>query len=100
MSETSILWIFGAVISLQMAMVGAIAAALWVHVGHCRETAATMARIEAEIARIMRDIGDHASGMRGDIHSHGGDLQYQASCIWLIADKLGVELPPPVESKR
>jgi len=70
MSETAILWIFGAVISLQTAMVGAIAAALWVHVGHCKAVAAGIARIEANQQRQSQDIGDHDHGMRRDIREH------------------------------
>jgi hypothetical protein len=74
MSEAAILWIFGAVISLQTAIVGAIAAALWVHVGHCRETASTLASIMTTVERIKEDIGDHESGIRRDIREHTSAL--------------------------
>lgn len=68
MSETAILWIFGAVITLQTTIVGAIAAALWVHVGHCKEITAAMARVEAKVERLTIDIGTHDTGLRGAVH--------------------------------
>lgn len=74
MSEITILWIVGTVITLQTAIVGAIAAALWVHVGHCKEIAASMARVEVNQERITQDVGDHDHGMRRDIREHTGAL--------------------------
>lgn len=62
------LWIFGAVIALQTAIVGAIATALWVHVGHCKEIAAAMARVETSVERLTVDIGTHDTGLRGHVH--------------------------------
>lgn len=70
MDPSTFFWIIGAVISLQMTIVGAIAAALWVHVGHCKDVAAGIARIEANQERMTEDIGDHHSGIRGDIREH------------------------------
>ena len=69
MSEVTILWIFGAVIALQTTIVGAIAAAFWAHVNHCKEIAAAMARIEANVERLTLDIGTHDSGLRGHVHA-------------------------------
>lgn len=68
MDPATFLWIIGAVISLQMAVVGAIAAALWVHVSHCKEIAASVARIEATVERVCTDIGTHDTGLRGAVH--------------------------------
>lgn len=74
MDPATFFWILGAVISLQMAVVGAIAAALWVHVGHCKDVAAGLARIEENQKRMSGDIGDHHSGLRGDIREHTTQL--------------------------
>lgn len=68
MDTTVILWIFGAVIALQTTIVGAIAAAFWVHVGHCKDVAAAMARIETSVDRLTVDIGTHDTGLRGHVH--------------------------------
>ena len=68
MSEATLLWIFGAVIALQTTVVGAIATALWVHVGHCKDMAASQARIEANVERLTVDIGTHDTGLRGHVH--------------------------------
>jgi len=68
MSQEVTLWIFGVIITLQSAIVGAIAAALWVHVGHCKEIAAAMARLQATVERLAQDIGTHDTGLRGAVH--------------------------------
>jgi Tfp pilus assembly PilM family ATPase len=68
MDPTTFFWIIGAVISLQMAVVGAIAAALWVHASHCKVIAAAVARIEATVERVCVDIGTHDTGLRGAVH--------------------------------
>lgn len=68
MSEASTLWLFGTLISLLTIVIGAIAAALWAHVGHCKDVAATVARIETSVERLTQDIGTHETGLRGSVH--------------------------------
>lgn len=68
MDPATFFWIIGAVITLQMAIVGAIAAALWVHASHCKEITAAVARIEATVERLSADIGTHDTGLRGAVH--------------------------------
>lgn len=69
MSETTTLWLFGTLITLLTIVIGAIAAALWAHVGHCKETSATVARIDTNLKRVMDDVGSHETGLRGQVHS-------------------------------
>lgn len=68
MSESTLLWLFGAIVTLQTTVIGAVVTALWVHVGHCKTIAATMARIEATVERVCIDIGTHETGLRGQVH--------------------------------
>lgn len=68
MDPSTFFWIIGVVISLQMAVVGALAAALWVHASHCKEISAAVARIEATVERVCIDIGTHDTGLRGAVH--------------------------------
>ena len=68
MSETSTLWLFGTLISLLTIVIGAIAAALWTHIGHCKDVAAMVARMDARLERVSQDIGTHETGIRGAVH--------------------------------
>jgi len=68
LSETSTLWLFGTLISLLTIVIGAIAAALWAHVGHCKDVASAVARIETNVTRLTQDIGTHETGLRGAVH--------------------------------
>lgn len=68
MNQEAILWIVGAVITLVTAAIGAVAAALWAHVGHCKEVAASVARMETMVERLSGEIGSHETGLRGSVH--------------------------------
>ena len=68
MSEISTLWLYGTLISLLTIVIGAIAAALWAHVGHCKDVASAVARIETNVTRLTQDIGTHETGLRGAVH--------------------------------
>lgn len=70
MSEATILWLFGTVITIQTAAIGAIGAALWTHVGHCKDVASKIAEIGTDVKRLKEDVGDHNRGIRGDIREH------------------------------
>lgn len=56
MSEATTLWILGTVISVLTIVIGALAAALWAHIGHCKDVSATVARIDTNLERVMKDI--------------------------------------------
>lgn len=62
MSEQAILWLFGTVITLQVSVLGGVVLAVW-------KLAQTVAELSSRLMRVERDIGDHDSGMRGDIHA-------------------------------
>lgn len=74
MNQDAILWMFGIVITVQLAVVGFIVKALWDHVEACKVTASSLASLNTNVARIMVDIGSHESGLRGQTHDHAGVL--------------------------
>lgn len=84
MSETSILWLFGTLISLLTIVIGAIAAALWAHIGHCKEVSGAVARIDANVTRLTQDIGTHETGIRGSIHELANRVTEHAMKIALL----------------
>ena len=63
-----------AVFSVIAATLAAIAGLLWRHVEHCKEVHARLAEIGSDVKRIKEDIGDHKSGIRGDIRDHNTKL--------------------------
>lgn len=89
MNQEVTLWIFGAVITLQTAIVGAIAAALWVHVGHCKDVAAAVARMEATIERLSQDIGTHDTGLRGHVHETANRVTEHGMKIAMLEQRSG-----------
>lgn len=74
MNQDAILWLFGVVIAVQTAVLGFIVKALWDHVETCKVTAANLASINTNVTRIMIDIGNHESGLRGQAHEHASFL--------------------------
>ena len=68
MDEATILWVLGAIISLQTVVVGALGAIFWQHILHCRDIGAGVARLEEQVKRIAEDIGTHETGLRGTVH--------------------------------
>jgi hypothetical protein len=90
-SETAILWIFGTVIALQTTIVGAIAAALWVHIGHCKDAASSMARIETNVERLTEDIGTHETGIRGTVHKTANRMTEHESRLIALERRRGTE---------
>lgn len=72
MSETSTLWLFGTIIGVLTTVIGGMAVWIISHSRDCRDfrvaTAASLAAILAKLERMQQDIGDHDSGMRGDVH--------------------------------
>lgn len=56
MSETAILWVLGTIITILTIVIAGLAKALWTHVDHCKDVAATVARIDTNLDRVMKDI--------------------------------------------
>lgn len=54
--------------------IATIAKLLWNHVEHCKEVHAKLAEIGSDVKRVKEDIGDHKSGIRGDIRDHNTKL--------------------------
>lgn len=56
MDQTTTLWLFGTLITLLTIVIGAIATALWAHIGQCKELSAVVSRIDTNLERAMKDI--------------------------------------------
>lgn len=56
MSETAILWLFGAVITLQTLALGALGSRLWEHVVKCKEVTGSVSKAEAQIVSLQKDV--------------------------------------------
>lgn len=78
MTESAILWLFGTVITVQTIVLAALASAIWNHVRDCGrfrvEQATLLGRISATLERVKEDIGDHGSGLRGQVHKLASDI--------------------------
>jgi predicted Holliday junction resolvase-like endonuclease len=55
-SEPATLWLLGTIITILTIVITALARALWSHVDHCKDVAATVARIDTNLERVMKDI--------------------------------------------
>lgn len=89
MSETVILWLFGTLITLQTLAIGGLVTVFWSHISQCKETAATTARIDTNLARVMTDIGDHSSGLRGQVHELAGFVNELEKRLYSIEQQRG-----------
>lgn len=88
MDETVTLWIFGTIVGVQVAVMGALIRALWHHVMHCRAIESGIASIDAKLEWIKADIGDHGSGLRGAVHKHRGQIGVLAGQVDEIREKV------------
>lgn len=72
MSESAILWIFGILVTINSGIVGVLFLMLWGHIRDCRksgdERAGMLATLQAQQNTILREIGDHETGLRGSLH--------------------------------
>jgi len=72
MDKDIVLWIVGAVVTVNTAVLMAIGGVVWTLVrqlqAYSSTAMATMADYGARLTRVEEDIGTHDSGMRGDIH--------------------------------
>lgn len=84
MDQTTLLWLFGTLITLLTIVIGAIAAALWAHVGHCKDVAGVVARIDTNLDRVMADIGSHETGLRGAVHEVSNRVTEHSMRIGLL----------------
>jgi hypothetical protein len=72
MSDEALLWMLGTLIGINSSIIGVLFFMLWSHIQKCsksgEERAAALARLETQQERIIHDIGDHESGLRGSFH--------------------------------
>lgn len=85
MDQTVLLWILTTTVGLLTAVIGGMIWMMISHAGDCRDyrvaNATHNGSVDAKLERIIRDIGDHDSGMRGDIH----DLRKQVTPFVIMA---------------
>ena len=78
MSESAVLWLFGTIIDVQTLVLAAMGSAIWTHVRDCGrfrvEQARLLGEISADLKRVKEDIGDHDSGLRGQVHQLASDI--------------------------
>ncbi len=70
MSESQLIWLFGACFSLSALAIGLIAR----HVLYCKDVGENIASIKTTVESIKAEIGTHESGIRGQLHSHQNAL--------------------------
>lgn len=63
-------------------------------VAHAVHDAYKQGRMERDIEQLRDQIGkDGQTGMRGDVHRHGNVITWLGGCLWMVANKVGIELP-------
>lgn len=70
MSDTLLMWIFGAAFFLICVLFGL----WWHHVQVCRETGRDIAVIKQMLTDIREEIGDHETGMIGQLHRYSKSI--------------------------
>lgn len=80
MSEPLLIAIFGII----AVAVGGLYALMIQHIGHCSAVHGRLARQEGKVERLERDIGDHGSGIRGELHAHSNTLTEHAMRLQML----------------
>jgi hypothetical protein len=72
MDQTATLWILGTMTTIVLFALGGIFAWIRTHSQHCSERHVEASRefgsISTKLDRVITDIGDHDSGLRGQVH--------------------------------
>ena len=78
MDQQVILWVLGVMITLLTVVIGALAQAMLTHTKDCRDfritLAASNASVSTKLDRVIEDIGDHQTGLRGQMHKMAQDI--------------------------
>lgn len=74
MSEATILWLLGTVIGVQTLVIGWLTNVIWSHVRECRAFRESVAKISAQLERAIKDIGDHETGIIGQLHRYSKEI--------------------------
>lgn len=69
MSETAILWILGSIITIQLVVIGSLFGLLISHMKECRDFRERVAAMQADLATVKHELGDHERGIRGEMHA-------------------------------
>lgn len=87
MSESATLWILGTIITVLLLVIAGIARMMLAHAKDCRDfrvkLAADIATLQGDVSRVIRDIGDHESGLRGGMH----DLRNRMTPLAIWAER-------------
>lgn len=75
MNQTLLIWLFGGVAA---GLLG-ILKLWWDHVKECRARIAEAAVLRADLDRVMHEVGDHETGIRGNLH----ELRNQISPMYI-----------------
>lgn len=87
MDETTILWLFGTLIAVQVPIMGSIAWGLWSHVIHCRRVEGSIESVKSDLKHIRQEIGTHDSGLRGSVHKQHNSLMKLDGRVSLLEDR-------------
>ena len=78
MDPQVILWILGVIITVMTVVIGALTQAMLTHIKDDRdfriEVTANNAAMGAKLDRVIEDIGDHETGLRGQMHKMAQDI--------------------------
>lgn len=78
MDTTVLLWLLGTIIGVQTIVLAGLTAAFLSHLKDCGNyrvsTAALLGEIKSNLSRVQRDIGDHDTGLRGQVHKLSSDI--------------------------
>jgi hypothetical protein len=91
MSESVILWIFGILVTINSGIVGVLFLMLWGHIRDCRlageARAGALAALKSQQERLIHEVGDHETGLRGAMHKLREDLSPFAVWVQLEMQK-------------
>lgn len=88
MSENVLLWVLSGLNAIQFGAIIWLINALREHEKTCTENAAKLATLQTQMVRVIVDIGDHESGIRGEAHSQANALTRHEMDIALLKDRL------------
>lgn len=74
MSENVLLWVLSGLNAIQFGAIIWLINALREHERSCADNAARLATLQTQMARVLVDIGDHETGIRGEAHSQANLL--------------------------
>jgi hypothetical protein len=83
-------WAIGLLVVIQITIMGVVAKALWEHIVKCGRVGETLGSMASDIRRIVSDVGDHGSGLRGRVHKQRGQIGMLVGQIDELREKAGL----------